>query len=90
MFFELFSMISVAQCFKLWFEFKLSFGVYLVSDSVCCLIDCYYSCCCPSLPSRETVYRVDGFADPRCAFLQWQICISVKSHALRQDPPPLI
>ena len=39
MFFELFSMISVAQCFKLWFEFKLSLGVYLVSDAVCCLID---------------------------------------------------
>ena len=50
MIFELFSMISVAQCVELQLEFKLSFGVYLVSDAVCCLIDCYYSCCCPSLP----------------------------------------
>ena len=81
MIFELFSMISVARCFELQLEFKLSFGVYLVSDSVCCLIDCYYSCCCPSLPSRETVYRVDGFVAPRCVFLQWQIALA-RSHTL--------
>ena len=69
--------------FELQLEFKLSFGVYLVSDAVCCLIDCYYSCCFPSLPSRETVYRVDGFVciGPRCAFLQWQIALA-RSHTL--------
>ena len=83
MFFELFSMISVAQCFELWFEFKLSFGVYLVSDAVCGLIDCYYSCCCPSLPSRETVYRVDGFVSKVC-FSAMADCTSVKSHALNR------
>ena len=76
MIFELFSMISVARCFELQLEFKLSFGVYLVSDAVCCLIDCYHSCCCPSLPSRETVYRVDGFVAPRCGFLQWQSALA--------------
>ena len=81
MIFELFSMISVARCFELQLEFKLTFGVYLVSDAVCCLIDCYYSCCCPSLPSRETVYRVDGFVAPRCVFLQWQIALA-RSHTL--------
>ena len=76
-----FSMISVARCFELQLEFKLSFGVYLVSDVVCCLIDCYYSCCCPSLPSRETVNRVDGFVAPRCVFLHWQIALA-RSHTL--------
>ena len=83
MIFELFCMISVARCFELWPELKLSFGVYLVSDAVCCLIDCYYSCCCPSLPSRETVYRprVDGFLAVRCVFLQWQIALA-RSHTL--------
>ena len=68
-------MISVARCFELYLEFKLSFGVHLVSGAVYCLIDCYYSCCCPSLPSRETVYRVDGFLALRCDFLQWQIAL---------------
>ena len=76
-------MISVARCFELQLEFKLSFGVYLVSDAVCCLIDCYYSCCCPSLSSRETVYRVDGFVAPRC-FPAMADCISAKSHALNR------
>ena len=74
-------MRSVAGCFELLLEFKLSFGVYLVSDAVCCLIDCYYSCCCPSLPSRETVYRVDGFLALRRVFLQWQIALA-RSHTL--------
>ena len=73
MIFELSSMISVARCFELKLEFKLSFGIYLVSDAVCCLIDCFNSCCCPSLPSRETVYRVDWFLALKCVFLQWQI-----------------
>ena len=68
MIFEIFSMISVARCFELWLEFKLSFRVCLVSDAVCCLIDCYYSCCCPSVPSSDTVYRVDGFLALRCVF----------------------
>ena len=76
MIFELFSIISVAGCFELLLEFKLSIGVYLVSDAVCCLIDCYYSCCSPSLPSRETVYWVDGFLALRCVFLQWQIALA--------------
>ena len=31
-------MIIVERCFELELEFKLSFGVHLVSDAVCCLI----------------------------------------------------
>ena len=31
-------------------------------------ISCYYSWCCSSLLSRETVYRVDGFQALRCVF----------------------
>ena len=60
----------------------MSFGVYLVSDAVCCLIDCYYSCCCPSLSSRETVYRVDGFPALKVCLSAIADCISAKSHAL--------
>ena len=70
-------MISVARCFELQLEFRLSFGVCLVSDAVCCLIDCYYSRCCPSLLSRETVYRVDGFLALRCIFLQLEIALAL-------------
>ena len=85
MIFELFSMISVARCFELQLEFKLSFRAYLVSDPVCCLIDCYYSCCCPSFPSRETVYRVDGFVrSSNVCFSAMADCISAKSHALNR------
>ena len=58
------------------FLFPIVFGINLVSDAVCCLIDCYYSCCCPSLPSRETVYRVDGFLALKCVFLQWQLAFT--------------
>ena len=62
----------------------MSFRVYLVSDAVCCLIDCHYSCFCRSLPSPETVYRVDGFVALRCVFSAMADCISAKSHALNR------
>ena len=67
-----------------WVE--VEFRVYLVSDVVCCLIDCYYSCCCPCLPSWETVYRVDGFLAKRCFFFFFAMAdyISAKSHTLNR------
>ena len=83
MIFELFSMIFVARCFESQLEFKLSFGVYLVSDAVCWLIDCYITLAVVEvyLLERLYVYRVDGFVAPMC-FSAMADCISAKSHAL--------